>query len=57
MSTAGAFHVEPPPVFHASAYFALSAFSLAMSRWSGAPNGSVVAQVPHQPPSSGLGIR
>src|SRR5437762_2079275 len=43
------------PVFPASAYFAESAFSLAMSRFRSSPSGVVLENGPHQPPSSGDG--
>src|SRR5437867_10587541 len=48
-SYAGVIQTPPPPVFHASAYLPLSAFSLATSRWRSAPSGVVLVQVPNQP--------
>src|SRR5437899_9828073 len=54
-SYAGVIHIEPPPVFQASAYLAESAFSLAMSRFRSSPSGVVLENGPHQPPSSGAG--
>src|SRR5690242_14124466 len=54
-SYAGVIHIEPPPVFQASAYFAESALSLAMSRFRSSPSGVVFENGPHQPPSSGDG--
>ena len=49
LSYDGVVHTPPPPVFQASAYLALSAFSLATSRCRSAPSGVLVAQVPNQP--------
>ena len=49
LSYAGVIHTPPPPVFQPSAYLALSAFSLAMSRCRSAPSGVLGTQVPHQP--------
>ena len=49
LSYAGVIQTPPPPRFQASAYLALSAFSLAMSRCRSAPSGVVGVQVPNQP--------
>src|SRR3954451_13644495 len=49
LSYAGVVQTPPPPVFQASAYFPLSAFSLAMSRCRSAPSGVLGTQVPNQP--------
>src|SRR5881392_531242 len=54
-SYAGVIHMDAPPVFHASAFLAESAFSLAMSRFKSSPSGVVLDHLPHQPPSSGAG--
>src|SRR5207248_9961832 len=54
-SYAGVIHIEPPPVFQASAYFAESAFSLAMSRFRSSPSPVVFDHLPHQPPCCGSG--
>src|SRR5215204_392800 len=48
LSYAGVVQTPPPPTFQASAYFALSAFSLAMSRCRSCAS-AFGAQVPHQP--------
>ncbi len=48
-SYAGVIHMDPPPCIHASAYFAESAFSLAMSRFRFVPSGVVSDQRPNQP--------
>src|SRR4051812_38807988 len=48
-SYAGVIHTPPPPVFQASAYLALSPFSLATSRCRSAPSGVVFVQAPNQP--------
>src|SRR5512132_3333284 len=49
LSYAGVIHTPPPPVFQASAYLALSPFSLVTSRCRSAPSGVLVGQVPNQP--------
>src|SRR4029453_14732842 len=49
LSYAGVIHTPPPPRCQLSAYWALSAFSLAVSRWRSAPSGVAAAQVPNQP--------
>src|SRR5437879_2414128 len=54
-SYAGVIHIEPPPVFQASAYLAESAFSLAMSRFRSSPSQVVLDHLPHQPPCCGSG--
>src|SRR2546426_10615711 len=54
-SYAGVIHIEPPPVFQASAYLAESAFSLAMSRFRSSPSPVVFDHLPHQPPCCGSG--
>src|SRR5205807_2028683 len=54
-SYAGVIHIEPPPVFQASAYLAESAFSLAMSRFRSSPSQVVFDHLPHQPPCCGSG--
>src|SRR5512133_3692166 len=48
LSYAGVIHTPPPPVFQASAYLALSAFSFVTSRWRSASS-AFGAQVPNQP--------
>src|SRR5678815_834999 len=48
-SYAGVIHMDPPPCIHASAYFAESAFSLAMSRFRFVPSGVVFDQWPNHP--------
>src|SRR5258705_5043433 len=55
-SSAGVIHIEPPPCCHASAFFAESAFSLAMSRCRSLPSFVVLDHLPHHPPSAGDGI-
>src|SRR5947207_8386167 len=54
-SYAGVIHIEPPPVFQASAYLAESAFSLAMSRFKSSPSPVVFDHLPHQPPCCASG--
>src|SRR5512134_2336719 len=49
LSYAGVIHTPPPPRVQASAYLALSPFSLATSRLRLAPSGVSPGQVPHQP--------
>src|SRR5207247_448635 len=54
-SYAGVIHIEPPPVFQASANLAESALSLAMSRFRSSPSHVVFDHLPHQPPCCGSG--